>query len=272
MKLFNIEKGKEKVYVQYQDLMELIHELDGISIPASIFDKIFGNGQPLIVDDSNRWEFIEFNQPEEVQFFREQDWIVDFKEVRGLTFDGLIEYGTEVAKEHDAIAVELNKLSRSELEEHMDEVRKLQGLKKKYNLLPECGFVNKGFKTMPFPVVPDSDGYVCGDNGEYEAISSLDPNKIIIRRKDGQLLNKGKISKRFIKEVIANGSIQMSAARATYCTVGNAKYSITEDGMYIVITYKVAPILSKEELEYKNNNTFIKRMKRKLSGQPEYME
>ena len=272
MKLFNVENGKEKVYVQYQDLMHLMHELDGMSVPASLFDKLFGDGRPLIVDDRNRWEFVEFTSPEDVQFFREQEWIIDFKEVRSLSFEGLIEHGTEVAKEHDEIALRLRELPREELEGHVDEINKMHGLEYKFHMLPECGFVNKGHKNMPFPTVPDSDGYVCASNEEYEAISSLDPNKIIIRRKDGQKLNKGKVGLRFIKEAIANGNVQMSEARATYCTVGNAKYALSEDGMYIVLTYKVQPILSKEEKEYKQNNTWVKRMQRKLTGKPEFTE
>lgn len=273
MKLFNIENGKEKVYVQYQDIMEIINgEMGNNGFPASLMDKLFASGQPLFVSDHNRWDFVEFDKPEDVEYFRSQKWILDIKEYRGLSFEELQAKGGEAAEKHNELCLELRELSEEELDGRQEDVASVIAYRNIYHTLPELSHVLRGFKKMNFPVVPDCDGYVCGSNDEFEAVSSLDPNKIIIRRKDGQPLNKGKVSRKFIKEVIANGSVLMSEARATYCTVGNAKYSISEDGMYIVLTYRVEPILMKEEAEFKKNNTFVKRMKRKLSGQPEIME
>ena len=273
MKLFNIENGKEKVYVQYQDLMEIINgEMGNNGFPASLMDKLFASGQPLFVSDHNRWDFVEFDKPADIEYFRSQKWILDIKEYRGLSFEGMQAKSGELVDKHNALCVELKDLSEEELDGRKEDVADVIAYRNIYHTLPELSHVLRGLKKMNFPVVVDSDGYDCGSNDEYEAKSSLDPNKIIIRRKDGQPLNKGKVSRKFIKEVIANGAVGMSEARATFCTVGNAKYSISEDGMYIVLTYKVEPILMKEEVEFKKNNTFVKRMKRKLAGQPEIME
>lgn len=270
MKIFNKENGKEKVYVQMQDIMTVVHEDINCGIPASIFEKVFGD--ILIVDDSNRWDFMMFDEPEEIEFFKKLEWALDYKEARKLSCDDINKAGYDVAVEHDEIGSRLKDLSKEELKNHEDEIRRYKLLESLYHMYGECFMINRGHKTMPFPVVADSDGYDCGSNDEYEAVSTLDPSKIIIRRKDGQPLNKGKISKKYIKEVIANGSVQMSEARATYCTIGNAKYTISEDGMSIILSYQVEPILSKEEIEFKKNNTFVKRMKRKLMGQPEIVE
>lgn len=49
-------------YIQKNDTAYL-NQTD-LTIPTSIFIKIFGNGI-VIIDDSNRYEFIEFEAPEE---------------------------------------------------------------------------------------------------------------------------------------------------------------------------------------------------------------
>ena len=58
-----------KVYVQNNDLQYLLRTCDGISIPSSIINKVFGD--VFIVTDDNRYEFVEFSNPEDVDFFRE---------------------------------------------------------------------------------------------------------------------------------------------------------------------------------------------------------
>ena len=65
MKIFNKENDKERVYVQLNDIMELTQT--NMPIPASIIDKVFG-GKFLIVDDSNRDDFVEFDKKEEIDF------------------------------------------------------------------------------------------------------------------------------------------------------------------------------------------------------------
>ena len=65
MKIFNKENDKERVYVQLNDIMELTQT--NMPIPASIIDKVF-RGKFLIVDDSNRDDFVEFDKKEEIDF------------------------------------------------------------------------------------------------------------------------------------------------------------------------------------------------------------
>ena len=272
MKIFNTENGKEKVYIQMQDIMELMHSNMCDSFPAFIIDKLYPEGRPLFISDHNRWDFMEFSEPCEIEYFKKQEWILDYKVARAMNCDEINSAGYEVALEHDEIASRLKDLSGEELQKHREEIIRYEVCENLYHMYGECFRVNRGHKQMPFPVVADSDGYDCGSNDEFQAVSTLAPDKIIIQRKDGQPLNKGKISRKYIKEVIANGAVAMGEARATYCTVGGANYSISEDGMGIIITYKVSPILSKEEIDFKKNNTFIKRMKRKIMGQPEIME
>ena len=68
MKVFHTENGKEAVYVQMQDIMYLSNETD-TPIPATIFTKVFTG--VTIVNDSNRFEFVRFDEEHEVKFFRD---------------------------------------------------------------------------------------------------------------------------------------------------------------------------------------------------------
>jgi len=94
MKIFNVENGVKKVYVQLNDIMMMMHF--GSAIPSEVMEKHFM--EMFIVDDSNRYEFSEFTDPHTVEFFEQCDWIVDFKEYKDLTEDEIKAKGQEIAE------------------------------------------------------------------------------------------------------------------------------------------------------------------------------
>lgn len=98
MKIFNVENGKEKVYVQMEDLMFLVHYDLNTGIPASIFDKVFSGGA-LFVSDHNRFEFVSFDEEHEIAFFKKLDWMVDYKEYRTKSFDEMVQAGEDIHDE-----------------------------------------------------------------------------------------------------------------------------------------------------------------------------
>ena len=263
MKIFNKENGKEVVYVQMQDIMTVVHEDINCGIPASLFDKVFGD--VLIVDSRNRWDFMSFDEPQEIEFFRKLEWIPDYKEFRNKSREEFVAISEGLNEEFNTEAKKWNNMTPEERENNGDLYTKCTLMQYKMECLPRIFFTGQGHYDLDVPNVVDSDGYDCGSNGEYEALSALNPNKVIIRRKDGQPLNKGKISRKYIKEVIANSIVNLEDARAGLCTAGKAKYSISEDGMYIVITIGVKPVLCEEELQNKKENSFVRRMIRSFT-------
>lgn len=263
MKIFNTENGKEKVYVQMQDIMVLVHEDINCGIPASIFDKVFGD--VLIVDDSNRWEFISFDLPSEVEFFRGLDWIPDYKEFRNKSREEMVSISEGLNASFNEKATKWNDMTPDEKENNGDLYTECTLLRHKINSLPNIFFTCQGHYDLGVGDVVDSDGFYCGSTEELEALSGLNPNKIIIRRKDGRPLNKGKVKRSYIKQVISNAAVSLADERAGLCEIGKAKYSVSKDGQYIVIEFSVAPILTDEEKEYKKENTFIKRMIRNFT-------
>lgn len=114
MKIF----ANNKVYVQKNDLTYLLHNAK--EIPVSIFEKVF-NGIFIVTDD-NRYEFIEFSKPEEIEFFKKNEWMVDYNSLDGMTEEQIIEYGIQINKKRNKIAESFNKLPKKEREKQYDEI------------------------------------------------------------------------------------------------------------------------------------------------------
>lgn len=237
MKIFNIENGVKKVYVQMNDIIMLNHT--AASIPASIFEKVFSD--VVIVDDSNRMDFVEFTKPNEIKFFESLDWIVDYKKVRDFKEEEIKEKGQEIANEMNRIAEKYNSMNDKQKEKNQSLMLKHELLKYKMNSLAEILWVKQGHITMPFPIVPDSDGFsfVGNDQCEHEIRASLDPNKILLYRKDGKKLSKDeKIPRGFVQMGI---SIALMEKGKTNEFFGNYEMSnsLSEDSQYFITEFKV---------------------------------
>lgn len=108
----------EAVYVQKNDI-GFLNQTD-LPIPASIFLKAFGNGI-TIIDNSNRFEFVKFEEESEIEFFKNLDWIVDYDSVKDLDESQIIELGQAVAQQKNNIATQYNSMTNDERRknEHM---------------------------------------------------------------------------------------------------------------------------------------------------------
>ena len=62
------------VYVQKNDIAYLYSS--DLEMPVSVFMKVFGKGD-TIIDDSNRYDFVKFEDESEIVFFKGLDWIID---------------------------------------------------------------------------------------------------------------------------------------------------------------------------------------------------
>lgn len=251
MKIFNIEDGVKKVYVQKNDLGMLSRYTD--EIPASIYMKMmFGTSEEpdiedpvefmkagiTIIDDSNRMEFLEFSDPAEIEFFEGQDWIIDFKELRYLTEEELKKKMDETINEMNAIAEKHNAMPDDEEEKtHLRTRHEL--LDYKMHTIPLIRWIQTGQEQIAFPVVPDSDGFTfSGENCDYMIKGSLDPNKILLFRKDGKKLEGS--------EQVPNGFIQMGMSIALtereekQIFFGNfdINHSFSPDHQYFVTEFK----------------------------------
>ena len=125
-------------YVQKNDLAYLSRSEE--HIPASIFMKVFGDSiviikdinefwlyQPLfcygyrtvVLDDSDRHEFVKFSVPEEIEFFENADWMVDYSKVKDLSDEEIMALVREILEERNAIIQQFNSMSSEEREENV---------------------------------------------------------------------------------------------------------------------------------------------------------
>lgn len=237
MKIFNEENGVKKVYVQMNDIMMLTHS--DLPIPGSVFEKVFTD--IVIVNDNNRMDFVEFNEPDEVNYFKSLDWIVDYKEIRDLSEEEIKNKGQEIANEMNRIAERYNSMSNEKKHRNQSLIQKHELLDYKIQYLAEILWVKQGYREMPFPIVPDSDSFTFkGDeNSEYEIRGSLDPNKILLYRKDGkELSNEDKIPLEFIQMGMSIAAMERSKNNIVKGDYEISKF-LSEDNKYLVIEYKI---------------------------------
>ena len=106
-----------KAYVQLNDLAYLMKSSEGKAIPASVVNKVFG--EMFICTDSNRYDFMEFDDPEEIKFFKNLEYSVDYLECINLTDAELVEKGEEVASRMNEVAKKFNSLDETEKGNHL---------------------------------------------------------------------------------------------------------------------------------------------------------
>ena len=109
-----------KVYVQKKDLQFLLRECDGISIAPGIINEVLDD--IFIVNDNNKHEFIKFSNVEDVDFFKNCDWIIDYHALDGMTEVEIINYGSQINDKRNELAEKFNNLPEKEQEKLYEQV------------------------------------------------------------------------------------------------------------------------------------------------------
>lgn len=138
----------DAIYVQKNDIGYL--NQTNITIPASIFMKVFGKGI-VIIDNSNRYEFVKFEDQKEIEFFKGLDWIINYEDVRYLDEKEILKSGETISQEINNIAKTFNKMSEKEIAANVDMIDEYELLKYKlYSLRDVLWFIQGELKfTLP---------------------------------------------------------------------------------------------------------------------------
>lgn len=72
--------------VQLNDLLFL--QSSDLAIPSSIILKVFRSGI-TVIDDTNRYDFVRFTEAEDIEYFRQLDWMVDYGKVKNMSEEEL---------------------------------------------------------------------------------------------------------------------------------------------------------------------------------------
>lgn len=241
MKIVNIEDGKKKVYVQLNDVMMLM-QLDSL-IPVEVMDKIFS--KVFIVTDENRFEFTEFVEPGTVEFFEGCDWIPDFRHYKKMTEEEIIADGQTIADEMNSIGVKWNAMTAEEQEENENLLTRYRRLEFKMKSTAEILWTKQGHRVMPFPIVPDYEGFkVAEQEGcPYVAQQGINPLQVLIYRIDGTTLDKK-------RESFPQGLIQATESILINDNLEHNEFFgenfertriISDDGKYLVTTFRIIP-------------------------------
>lgn len=100
-----------KVYVQNEDLILILRS--GELMPTSVLEKFYGNGPVIIVQD-NMEDYVEFEETDQVEFFKRLDWIVDYDEVKNLSTEELEKIINDVRDEMVKIRNKYSDLSQND--------------------------------------------------------------------------------------------------------------------------------------------------------------
>lgn len=261
MKIFNEEKSKKVVYVQRNDLAML--DASSLVVPGSCL--ITG-----LVDDSNRYNFVRFEDPRIVQLFEELDWVVDYKSFRGQDDEVFADAYNEVVSEMNSIAQSYNGLLEFERKDHQDMLERYELLEYKKNSICSIYDALTGKVKMPFPIVPDCDGFSVemGMGEVYRARGSFEPGKFVVYKMDGSRFERGeKLPYGFIQNAISF-SLLKEGNRCAF--IGDYSFTpqLSDDGKYIVVTYKIEEYRDEFSADnhHKNNKKDAKDVKKFLKS------
>ena len=98
-----------------------------IIMPLSIMLNTFGENGGCITPD-NRFEFVKFESENDIEFFSQQNWILDYNEVKYLKEDEIYNYIILLKNKEKALRKNYKKMGRNE--------------KANNNLLIQCDLIN----------------------------------------------------------------------------------------------------------------------------------
>lgn len=263
MKIFNKENDKEKVYVQKKDLMMLKSADYFFKYRYVNFVEKNYNCIDNTSSDSNDL-FIEFDEKDEVDFFKDIDFIIDYKKVRNYSLKDIKEEMNEIKEEIRNL--EFRCIS-SDHEEKERIFARIQILEYKCKSYIELIKIKKNQKKILFPHAIDSNGLKVGDKdySKYQFSALLDPNKIALHRKDGSPFRSGEdISQSFyfygIKKYLCNMS-----ENNEFLTQYETETYMSSDNKQLIVEFKFKPYKKSDVLLQSAKETFKGLVKAKKS-------
>ena len=148
MKLFHEEYGKEVAYVQIQDIMYLTYQTI-IPKSSSVFSKVFTNFS--IIDNSNRFNFIRLTDEDEIKFFKEADFIINYDDYKFLTDEQIKKHIEELQNKVQQTVKKYNHMILEYREENNFLFYQYRNFKYIIKILFEILDIRHGTRSMPFP-------------------------------------------------------------------------------------------------------------------------
>lgn len=139
----------DRAYVQINDLSFLRNHADLVDIPSSVVEKVFC--KPFECTNRNKYQFIEFNQSEEIEFFNDLDYSVNYLEFKCLTDEEIRRCANKLIEKRNVLCDEIKKLKKEYESISVDWLFERESLEFKINSLKEIMFFNQGKLKMKLP-------------------------------------------------------------------------------------------------------------------------
>jgi len=252
MKIIN----EDVVYVQKKDIAFLTHK--NIEIPESLFNKIFCDG--LVVGNTDGYKFYKFQDKEIVEFFKQLDWIIDYNDVKNINEEEFLQWEQKLIEEKNELENNHNECLFDDDIKIYDMILQHGKLQHKIYSLRDILLFKQGHLEMDLPLIPDDKGFSFTGNDEcnYQIGSSIDPNKLLLYRKDGKrLLDTDRIPCGFIENAMSIAIMEREKKDSFFGDYEIRKY-LTEDSQYIVIEFKV------KNYDEKSQETISKKLVKKI--------
>ncbi len=230
MKIFNVEDNKEKIYVQLKDIKTLLDR--GVELPLSIKERQL---EGTNINDNNRYDFVEFVSTEDIKFFNSLEWIINWNYYKELANRDILDEMNECIRCANII---LNDYYNYNVDD--DELKsRYDSLKYKIQELRLALDIKNGEVKIDFPIAPDMGGFVyTEDDSLYIMKHAIDMNKLLVFRKDGNLIGKDEqIPSSFVNNGL-NAVIMENEENLLFDEMPVLDYYLSDDGKYYIIDYK----------------------------------
>jgi len=145
-------------YIQRKDLAFLQEIAD--CIPATIYEKVFIPNQVITVNGGNREDFIKFDQPHEINYFKDIDWMLDYDQVKDLEDVDLWIYAQNISHELHFNKGSYQRMSNDEKEKYQRLMDRCDQLEHLYYSAVTFIRAKQKELTIPYPeeILSENDG------------------------------------------------------------------------------------------------------------------
>lgn len=159
-----------KAYVQRNDIAYLSGHLE--FIPTFLINISEINREPFYCSDRNRWEWVEFISPKEIEWFSNCDCIIDLLSLKDFTDEEIAEQGNDMGIEMKEIMIRYNSMSNEDKQINQQLVVDMDLLEFKIHSLREVLRFRQGI--LDFEVPEDIVGLFTEvkENNQTEAVQS----------------------------------------------------------------------------------------------------
>ena len=143
--------NEKAVYVQKKDIEFFIkHNID---MPAFILGPLLAES-PLKIDDSNKFDFVEYTDDLSMEFFKKMDWILDYNDVKDSSPSEIMEEMINLVLQLDQLGKKIQKMTEEDKQIRPSEMEEYILLDHYYNgFLDFIGYLN-GIHNFEIPGKP----------------------------------------------------------------------------------------------------------------------